>query len=487
MTAGRRDHIAARDDLETSALLAVAYDELAYPSGIFPQTSPDRLATIAILHGLTPPPIETARFLELGGGDGLNALAFAASHPQAEALSLDFAGEPVERGVALASAAGLDNARVEKADIVEIAESLEGSFDYIVAHGLYAWVPPIVQRATLRLIGRLLSENGVAFISYNAMPGGHIRMLLRDMMLHHTTGIDDPLERARAGHNYLVAFAERTPEDTPLRLGLRSQAALASRKPEAALAHDEGGATFDPQYLTTIVAAAQSHNLAYLNDAQRSLLQDGFVEADEPEIAEDELLRRIQGHDHERTCFFRESLFIRGSAIPQRRIDAANVAKLWLAFRGTRSGRHVLEIDKNQFEIGDDHLCELLEHASSIYPRRIALASAALQEDQLEALLRVFDREGIELHAEQCPGDIRPDRTFANALARAQITRGDDSVCRFDHRPVTIAEPGPRAFLSLLDGTRDHADLAEAWAATPYHDEISVDQAITMLRGAGLV
>jgi SAM-dependent methyltransferase len=384
-------------------------------------------------------------------------------------------------------AARLENARVEKADIVEISENLEGPFDYIVAHGLYAWVPPIVQRATLRLIGRLLSENGVAFISYNAMPGGHIRMLLRDMMLHNVAGIDDPLERARAGRNYLASFAERTPEDTPLRLGLRSQAALAAHKRESALAHDEGGLSFDPQYITALAAAAQDHDLAYLNDAQRSLLQDGFLADDDPDLDEEGILRRVQGHDHERTCFFRESLFIRRGAVVQRRIDPKNVSKLWLAFRGKRSGRHVLEIDKSRFEIGDDRLCELLEQAASIYPHRIPLASARLQDDQLEAILRVFDKEGIELHAEQCPGELNAERPCASGLARAQIDRGDDDVCRLDHRLVTIAEPGPRAFLRLLDGTRDRADLAAAWAQTPYHGEIDVDKALAMLGGAGLL
>ena len=55
-----------------------AYDEFAYPGQVFPQTHPDRLATIATLLGLEPaPPTEQFRVLEVGCGDGGNLLALA--------------------------------------------------------------------------------------------------------------------------------------------------------------------------------------------------------------------------------------------------------------------------------------------------------------------------------------------------------------------------------------------------------------------------
>ena len=75
----------------TDAAATNAYDVMAYPSGVFATTHPDHLATIARLHGLNPPPPETARVLEIGGGDGMNLIAMAAAYPDARFRSFDLA------------------------------------------------------------------------------------------------------------------------------------------------------------------------------------------------------------------------------------------------------------------------------------------------------------------------------------------------------------------------------------------------------------
>jgi hypothetical protein len=48
------------------------YDQIPYKSYPFPQSHPERLATIATLMGLNPPPIDRCRVLELGGSSGGN-------------------------------------------------------------------------------------------------------------------------------------------------------------------------------------------------------------------------------------------------------------------------------------------------------------------------------------------------------------------------------------------------------------------------------
>ena len=41
------------------------------------QTHPDRLATIALLYGMAPRPVDRCRVLELGCGDGSNLIPMA--------------------------------------------------------------------------------------------------------------------------------------------------------------------------------------------------------------------------------------------------------------------------------------------------------------------------------------------------------------------------------------------------------------------------
>ena len=43
---------------------ATSYDELPYKGQFIPQTHPDRMATMAVLHGMSPTPVEGCRVLD---------------------------------------------------------------------------------------------------------------------------------------------------------------------------------------------------------------------------------------------------------------------------------------------------------------------------------------------------------------------------------------------------------------------------------------
>ena len=114
---------------------ATVYDTVAYPTAIFTQTHPDRLAAIARLHDLAPADPASARVLEIGCGDGMNLLAMAVAAPGARFTGFDLAPSVIARGQARA-AAGLSNVDLEVRDVVEAASALDGEFDYVIAHGL---------------------------------------------------------------------------------------------------------------------------------------------------------------------------------------------------------------------------------------------------------------------------------------------------------------------------------------------------------------
>src|SRR5262245_2355914 len=70
---------------------ASSYDSVPYPSNPFPQTHPDRLATIATLYGMrpAPPPVETARVLEIGCAEAANLIPLALQHPSSQLVGID--------------------------------------------------------------------------------------------------------------------------------------------------------------------------------------------------------------------------------------------------------------------------------------------------------------------------------------------------------------------------------------------------------------
>ena len=161
--------------------LRADYDATPYTSDAFPQSAPGQLAAIAHVFGLDVPAVSRARVLEIGCAAGGNIIPFAAAHPEALAVGIDLSQVQIDLGRERAQALGLDNLEFVAGDIART--NLTGAFDYIVAHGVYSWVPPDVQDALLAAIGRLLAPNGVAYLSYNTYPGWKAKEVMRDAML----------------------------------------------------------------------------------------------------------------------------------------------------------------------------------------------------------------------------------------------------------------------------------------------------------------
>ena len=182
---------------------ANSYDEIPYPAGAHPQTHPDHLAMIGTLFGMEPPSVKSCRVLELGCADGGNLIPMAENLPHAEFVGIDLSQRQVADGCALVEHLGLTNICVSNCSITDVDESF-GQFDYILAHGVFSWVPHEVQECIFELCQQLLTPQGIAYISYNTYPGWRMRGMLRDMMLYHTRRFSDPhqqVQQARARSN----------------------------------------------------------------------------------------------------------------------------------------------------------------------------------------------------------------------------------------------------------------------------------------------
>src|SRR5215218_8512438 len=120
------------------------YDEVRYSNFAYAQTHPDRLATVGALHGLSTPDPSTARVLEIGCGAGGNLIAMAVATPGIAAVGIDLAAAPIAEGRATVEAVGIDNIDLRQGDISDLRDGELGElgdFDYIIAHGVYAWIP----------------------------------------------------------------------------------------------------------------------------------------------------------------------------------------------------------------------------------------------------------------------------------------------------------------------------------------------------------
>src|SRR5262249_10278226 len=151
------------------------------------------------MFGLPSPKTATARVLELGCASGGNLIPFALRNPGAQAIGVDISGVQINQAREYATRLGLDNISLQEADLQQLDLEKLGQFDYIVAHGVYSWVPPETQEALLSLIERCLAPEGVAFISYNTYPGWKAKEILRDAMRMHAGVRSNPSEQVAYG------------------------------------------------------------------------------------------------------------------------------------------------------------------------------------------------------------------------------------------------------------------------------------------------
>ena len=122
-----------------------SYEEVPYPSRAFAETHPDHLATLARLFGLTPPPVERCRVLELGCAAGSNLIPMALSLPGSHFVGVDLSSRQIAEGQATAAALGLTNVVLEVLNLADVGSGL-GRFDFIIAHGVYSWVEEALPR-----------------------------------------------------------------------------------------------------------------------------------------------------------------------------------------------------------------------------------------------------------------------------------------------------------------------------------------------------
>jgi methyltransferase-like protein/ubiquinone/menaquinone biosynthesis C-methylase UbiE len=469
---------------------ATPYDAVFYPGLAYDYTHPDRLATIASLHGFDGAPAPRCRVLELGCGAGSNIIPMAFQYPDSEFIGIDLSDSTIAKGNGEIAGLGLKNVTLRCADIMQI-DAAYGQFDYIIAHGVYSWVPPPVREKVLAIFRDNLAPRGVAYVSYNSYPGSHLRNLTRDMMLHHIGAIGDPQERVAQARGILKFLAEASSKDSVYGTVLRDQFARVEKMRDEVLFHDdllEGSSSF---LLREVVEGAGRYGLQYLSDATfaRTDLQhhSDDVVAVLDRLCGDDIVARhqyqdfIEGHGFRRTLLCHHELALQRSVDPQcvkryrlstsaRPVTAdVDPAAPGIASFSTQTGA-TISTDHQLSKAAILHLgdcwpqCvgfpELLQGAL----RRLGAAASELRLDEEEArlaglLFRAASGGHVGLHLSPPPLTVTvSERPEASLLARKQALAGP-VVTNQQHRTVLLEHEIVRHFLQLVDGTRTVDDL----------------------------
>ena len=180
--------------------------------------------------------------------------------------------------------------------------------------------------ALLELLRQRMAPNGVGFISYNALPGGHFRGAIRSMLLRHTAAISNPAEKIRQARAFL-AMLQLAPDAAGegYRSLLQSEIGIAVGSSDFLLFHDDLAEVNQAYYFTEFAAEAGGHGLRFLAEANfADMSLDALpapLAATLGSLAERDLILKEQYLDYIRCRGFRQTLLCHDGVAIDRTIS----------------------------------------------------------------------------------------------------------------------------------------------------------------------
>jgi SAM-dependent methyltransferase len=478
-------------------VLARAYDRSPYPDYAFWRTHPDFLGMNGRLYGLAPASPDRCKVLEIGCAVGGNIIPMAASAPGSQFVGVDISGVQVARARNAASASRIGNILFFHGDFRVVPAHL-GPFDYIICHGVFAWVTVETQSALLAFIRERLAPHGVAFVSYNTYPGHHMVDMVRKLMQVHAGQAPDTQTRNEQALA-IVRFVRRH----GLRLDggwvdtfLGKELEFLDRVGPDLLEHDYFAVENHPVYFVDFVDRCHAAGLGYLADSQPS---DMFLDNLDRDVVEtlkplDDLVLQGQYLDFLKHTRFRETLLCRREAPVTRSVPSARIADFYIghAFVGEppldglkegdsveitpthappivvsnpairlalhrlwRHGRHLPTFETLVEEVAAD----LAEHGFSEGRAPDFRGRLAGQ------LIRCYFANVVRFSL-RCPpvAPAMPERPATGRYQRHMAENGRPFVINLAHEVIDVT-PEMRAVLASLDGTRTPSELEAALSA----------------------
>ncbi|HEV2972855.1 MAG TPA: class I SAM-dependent methyltransferase [Pirellulales bacterium] len=492
--------------------LATSYDEVPYPRLAFPLTHPSHLATIGRLLGMRPTAVEECRVLELGCASGSNIVPMAYALPRTTFVGIDFSERQIADGKQFAAAIGLTNIDLLQLDIRTAAGRLRaaGPFDYIIAHGIYSWVPDPVKDALLATSGQLLAPNGIVYVSYNCYPGCQARDMLRQMCQYHGRKSSGSREYAATTREFL-GFLKKSlgGGQGAYRAAVGQQVNDLLQVPDEVLLHDDLEGDNDPRFFHQFMSHAAQHGLQYLGDAYFGQMFGAGIRPAALEkirhagdrLAFEQYLDFLYGRSLRTTLLCHDAVPVSGEIVPNalRGLWIASEAKPVdgagkpveigegnpesndpLTFRGDESTLSVAT------RLGKAALLELAKAAPKPMPfetllervqRRLATSSATDSDEAVrnevpsadtgtqltDMVIEWFVMRLVELYA-YCPpvATQAVERPVASAVSRHQAAQGWWRVTNLFHRRIRLDGELASRVIRMLDGRHDRPAIIEA-------------------------
>ncbi len=465
------------------------YDEIPYESIPFNDTHPTNLAVLGRLFGLDTPNPEHCRVLELGCASGGNLIPMAWYLRESKFLGVELSKAQAAAGVTLIDQLGLKNIEIRQGDILGLDARL-GQFDYVLVHGVYSWVPKQVRDKIMHICSAHLTEHGMAYISYNTLPGWRMKGVLRDMLRYHTRRAATPSQKIASSLDLLEKMHTALDGlDSPSAQYLQNEISYLRNAHPSYLYHEYMEVINQPFLFTQFVEHAQRYDLQYLCDVDLQAMFPSTLGEHAQALIEafDDLLEQEQYIDFIRNRNFRQTLLCHADQPLEREISIETFENFAYYSDLSPTGELDLKITHDavfvsfsgtEFPVSHPLTKAALVYLRQIYPDSVSFSTLTREAqsllideggkkyvEQVDQLgrelftLYVHQAIGASLHAQEFSHEP-PFHPKATALARVQAANALGHLATARHSVIQVDAFSTR-FVTYLDGSLTFDQLVD--------------------------
>jgi SAM-dependent methyltransferase len=398
------------------------YDQLPYQSLPIEWTAPERLALASLLHGGPRAHLRDYQVLELGCANGANLLPLAYYRPNAHFLGVDGARSAIDLARARRADLGLTNIDFIHSDFISAGNRLNGPFDFIIAHGVFSWVPNEVRDALFELCAQCLRPGGLVYLNYNARPGWNVRGMIRDFLLAQTREARDLGKRAEHAQEVAAKIvASFQTIEHPFSQLIANEFRFVCENHASYIAHEYLATDNHAYWRSEFLKLARSYGLEYVADADFNYAA-GRVSEDLPRrLDEEQIVGRSVDDTVDLLCYRQlHSPILTPAPWTRHPASSDEIGSLWVAScltplsEGDRMFHHAPSGTK--VEAKEEIMRSALERLAPLWPRGLRVASLFPDLRLVADDLKLLQRNGlIELRLFE-PNDLTPAPEPLNQL-----------------------------------------------------------------------
>ena len=364
---------------------------------------------------------------------------------------------------------------------------------------------PGLQDAIFRICSQNLVPNGIAYISYNVLPGWHLRKIVRDICAYHAGTDGTPQYRVARARWMLEQVAKLSSDATNFGRILRDEAKLTTPLPDSYILGEFLADENTPSYFHEFVDRAADHDLTFLSETNLA------VSIPENHGAEQaKLIRAIAGSsgvlieqyiDFFTGRPFRRSLLIKSAQAskierklsPQRLRSLHFAGQLRLDSAVSKGATAVFTHEQRSMTTNDPIVRRAMELLASAYPATCSLEELiggvgmsdttgpppdriAIETRLLDALFKAV--AALYVSVSTLPlkvGRAAAARPTVCKVARLQATNGQSWASSRQHRPVAL-HPATCLLVPFMDGTQDRGALRHRLADALRNRQIAAEE-----------